>query len=158
MDETRRILLEVGASTLEQLAFMFSTPESEDRQMDTEDAVGCRVAFSGPVAGEVTVLISAEALPELASNMLGIDEGDDVEPAQLEDALRETGNIICGNLLPAVFGKEAVFDLMAPEFIATSGVDAVLTSRADEAEITHSPMLSLDDGTFQIFMKTFDRQ
>ena len=31
------------------------------------------------------------------------------------DALGEIGNVICGNVLPALGGKEAVFDLSAPE-------------------------------------------
>ena len=52
------------------------------------------------------------------------DNGDTLEihsdPKDLQairDALKEAGNVICGNVLPKIFGREAVFDLEPPEFI-----------------------------------------
>jgi hypothetical protein len=53
--------------------------------------------------------------PELAVNMLGLDDDVQVSPADQKDALREMLNIICGNLLPALAGDQAVFDIEAPE-------------------------------------------
>lgn len=153
MSEIQKILSEVGATTLEQLAFLFSFPEDQDRPFCQDGAVGCRVKFSGPVSGEMLLAISSAVLPELAANMLGAEDEDDVDPVQLSDALRETGNIVCGNALPAIYGKEAVFDLDIPEFIPEEGFGDCLNAFTGSPETSQSRIMSLDEGECQLFLK-----
>ena len=69
------VLMEVAGETLEQLAFIFSFPdEMEPDAIWAESVIGCHVTFNGQAQGGLLMLISAAALPELAANMLGLDE------------------------------------------------------------------------------------
>ena len=56
-------------------------------------------------------------LPQLAANMMGIPEGTEPTPEQQTDALKELGNIICGNILPGIAGTTAEFSIAPPEII-----------------------------------------
>ncbi len=153
-----QILSEVAAETLEQLAFIFSFADDPDESaLWNEDITGCRVSFSGPRQGEILLAINSAVLPELAANMLGMD--DDEEPSQehQQDALREALNVICGNLLPKIGGVEAVFDISAPAIHP----GAEMRSRVEALKSTHADcgaaFLSLDDGECQIYLR-YDEQ
>jgi len=63
----------------------------------------------------VALALSPETLPEVAANMLGADRTDQVELQQ--DALKEVGNVLCGNLLPHLAGSDAEFHVGAPELL-----------------------------------------
>lgn len=107
-----------ASDTLEKLAFLFAYPEEERTRFEEAEAVAARVDFSGPFSGSLLMLVSSAILQELATNMLGIDEDEPVEEGQKHDAFKETLNVICGNLLPAIAGREAVFDIGAPRMVA----------------------------------------
>ena len=51
----------------------------------------------------------------LAANLLGVDSNDEDAGAQGEDAVREFMNIVCGQLVTAVYGADEVFNLTIPE-------------------------------------------
>jgi len=138
-------LTEVAGSTLEQLAFMFGYPEEAGTPAPPfEEAVGGRVRFAGPWEGELWVLFARELLPEVAANMLGLDASETVEEHRM-DALREVLNVVCGNLLPRIGGREAVFDIQRPEI-----VDAALAAARMRDPQPLRPAaeagLSLDEG------------
>lgn len=105
-------LFRVSTEVLEKLAFMFSFPEEDPEEIAPETQVVASVDFSGPVNGRLVLGVSTNILPELSSNMLGIDD----EPTAEEqfDALKELLNVICGNLLPVIAGKKIVFNVEAP--------------------------------------------
>ena len=63
--------------------------------------------------------VTQQTAQELTENMLGLDEGEaEISSDDQADALKETINVICGNLLPAIAGKDAVFDIQPPEILA----------------------------------------
>ena len=116
---SRETIQDVTARTLEGLALMFLVPAEQSPEADM--AVGAEVAFHGPVEGRLLLAASEGVLCELATNMLGLDA--DAPPTEhQEDALRELGNVICGNLLPALYGAEAVFHIDAPVSASTKCV------------------------------------
>jgi hypothetical protein len=112
-DET---LARVAGEVFERLAFMLSMPLEEGEDSGTPGSA-VKISFTGPCAGFVTLQISDHLLPVLAANMLGLDEGENIERAEQEDALRELLTVLCGTLLPEIAGSEAVFDLGAPEMV-----------------------------------------
>ena len=121
-EQLKEILSIVAGETLEKLAFMFSFPEDERGTMILDSAVAATISFAGPFSGTLVMTVSNQLLPELAANMLGVDD-EETTLDQQHDALKETINIICGNLLPAIAGKEVVFNIDAPVIIA--GVEAI---------------------------------
>lgn len=99
-----------SAQTFEELccAFVEPWPVAEPVPPLTH---GAAVAFSGPRHGWLELRVSSSTLIPLAAAMLADDEPP---PLLQQDAVGELANVICGNLLPAVAGYEAVFRLGAP--------------------------------------------
>ncbi len=133
MDKPNEILLDVVQRTFESLAFMMPAMEEEAACGAGENmaaqATGWKacatknspfatvtVAFEGPLKGELALRVSQKLLAPLATNMLGL-EMDDAPPSasQQIDALKELLNVICGNLLPEIAGKQAVCNLQTPQ-------------------------------------------
>ena len=64
----------------------------------------------------------AEMCPELAANVLGLDEDDEKVEEKARDALKELLNVSCGNILTELAGTEPVFDLSVP-IVSDIGLD-----------------------------------
>lgn len=136
--QIKETLYRVAEDILEKLAFIFSFPEEERESIDYDSAVAARVSFRGPFTGTLVMVVSDQILPELAGNMLGLDDGEVSTLDQQHDALKELINVICGNLLPAVAGKQSIFNVDAPEIISKDepilsgdGPDPVAIARMD---------------------------
>jgi len=121
------ILAGVAEKTLAELAFIFSMPDDAAVRHVYSALVASSVDFSGPFSGSLTLAVSANMLPAIASNMLGLDEGDTSPlPDQQLDALKELTNVVCGNLLPRMAGTQAIFRIESPRMAepeATEGTD-----------------------------------
>jgi hypothetical protein len=113
-----QIITQISIDTLEKLAFMFAFPEDDgDETIQAADVNGyvhAGVAFSGPFDGTLAIEMTLPELSELTVNMLGLDTDHEVTAEQRHDALKETLNVICGNMLPAIAGKQAVFNIEVP--------------------------------------------
>ncbi len=131
-------LYQVAEEVLERLAFILSFPEEGMQPIDKTTAVGAKVSFSGPFEGKVIMLISGEVLPELAGNMLGIDDPDETTTEQRHDALCELINVVCGNLLPEIGGKTAVFNVNPPVII--SPAEEAKATKADPVSVVQLPL------------------
>lgn len=110
------ILWQVAEEVMGKLAFMFSYPDDEPaEEIDApEAAVIASVSFKGIFDGKLEMLVSPGILPELAGNMLGIDDSETVTEEDQYDAIKELVNVICGNLLPELAGKQAIFKVGVP--------------------------------------------
>ena len=109
------VLNDVFCSVLEKLAFMFGDPvEKEDLPEAGEKYLEARIDFAGVMSGDLTLAAPADICVEISANILGVDEDDVPAMGQSDDALRELLNITCGNLVTAMAGEEAVFDLSPP--------------------------------------------
>ena len=142
--EIDAILAREAADTLEKLAFIFTFVEYAP-EVEVPGGVTARVSFSGPFGGSLVLRITPAALPELAANMLGLDEGEPVADSQQHDALKETLNIICGNVLPAIAGTRAVFDLAPPDIVDVSAAPPA-------GRLAGNALLALDEGLLQLWL------
>lgn len=105
-------LSQAATSTFEELALLFASDELTDEQAQAPATQAVRVRFRGPLSGALELRVSDALLPQIAANMLGFMESPPLTLQQ--DAMGELANVICGNVLPAVAGPAAVFDLEAP--------------------------------------------
>lgn len=140
----KKRLYRVTEDVLEKLAFMFSYPEDDREAIDRSSAIAVQVSFDGPFSGKLLTLITASLLPELAANMLGVENEDTTRDQQF-DALKELQNIICGNLLPAIAGKQATFNVSTPEILLSS------TAEATAAQEICMAKLSLEEGECDLY-------
>lgn len=118
---TDQLLRQATASTFEELAFLFPEDECSESQLEAPLDATVTVDFHGPMRGRLVLRVSSCLLPAIAANMLGEEESHKV-PLQ-RDALGEMTNVVCGNLLPALAGADAVFRLDAPQW-RTDAIDA----------------------------------
>ncbi len=115
--ETNRdeVLGEVVYDVFEKLAFMFGEVVDKEEVPQTATAyVRASMTFSGDMAGTIALTVPVEVCPEIAANVLGLDQDDELVAAQAIDALKEVLNVICGNVLTAIAGEKALFDLSVP--------------------------------------------
>jgi CheY-specific phosphatase CheX len=142
-------LLTAATSTFESLALLFADAPPSGVQLEAPLTHAVCVAFVGPCTGTLDVAVSDDVALALAANMLGLaPEAVGAEPALRRDALGELANVVCGNVLPLIAGRGAVFHLAAPAaralpdapdeaalYTETLGVDAgraLLTLRVDD--------------------------
>jgi hypothetical protein len=87
------ILTRVTSDTLEKLAFLFTFPDDGHGYDGQEPALVGRVAFNGYFSGTLLVRISTAAVPQLAVNMLGLDDGTQISTDAQQDAFKEMLNV-----------------------------------------------------------------
>ncbi len=102
---------DIVTDTFEKLAFLFLVP-LDQICVEEEESISVRVLFEGPHKGSMTLKVPILKAQEIAQNMLGID--DATEESVVEDALKECINILCGNVLPELFGKREIFKIGRP--------------------------------------------
>ena len=90
-------LAAAAKQAFEDLCFMFETPELAEQQAALAPAAAAEVKFRGAFSGKLVLLVSPDLYPAIATNMLG---EKDPTPRQMEDALCEMANVICGNVVP----------------------------------------------------------
>ncbi|NNK85659.1 MAG: hypothetical protein HKO91_08930 [Desulfobacterales bacterium] len=141
-DKINLVISKVITETIEKLVFMFASPHQAENSHEEDPDIEVSVSFSGPFSGTLGMKVSREVLLEISVNMLGVDNEDEISSEDQSDALKETINVFCGNILPIIGGKEAVFNIDAPE-IVSDGEDI----KVKEGEILVSSVkLSLDEG------------
>ncbi|QTA85261.1 Chemotaxis phosphatase CheX-like domain-containing protein [Desulfonema magnum] len=153
-EQIKKTLYRVAEDVLEKLAFIFSFPEDERENIDYASAVTAKVSFTGPFTGTLVMAVSSRALPELAGNMLGLEDDEEPTLEQRYDAVKELINVICGNLLPAVAGKETLFNVDPPKIIKDLEND--MKAFSSENEEGPNPLaaarLDIDEGQCDLLL------
>lgn len=135
----QQALYQATTLTFEELGFMFPIPDPDLSIIDPSVSSSIRVGFHGEFDGEIVLKVENRMLPAIAENMLGEETPLDEEIQR--DALCEIANVICGNALPIIAGKKAVFKLSAPEFS---------NGQAGERAPDASAAFSLDEGRGEV--------
>jgi len=145
-DVIKQILYQVTEDVLGKLAFMFSFPDDERELIENDSVLTASVSFDGLYKGRVVMMISDHILPELAGNMLGIEEDETTTSEQQYDALKELINVICGNLLPEIAGKEAIFKVGLPQIFLNQAPPVADLNPVSSAK------LAIEDGECDIHL------
>ncbi len=145
-EHVKETIYRVAEDVLEKLAFLFSFREDERDHMDYATAMAASVSFGGEFEGSLIMAVSEDVLPELAANMLGIEE--QTTPAEQQDALKELINVVCGNLLPEIAGKKNLFNVNPPTIIPRD--DAILAESGPRP--VAMAKLALEEGQCDIIL------
>jgi CheY-specific phosphatase CheX len=134
-------LYQAAALTFEELGFLFPNAELEPGQKSAVVDGMVNLDFYGPFNGSLILRVCGEILPTIAANMLGQDEPPSV--ALQQDVLGELGNVVCGNALPLIAGREVVFRLSPPCIL---GTESALENSAAQIQI------GLEGGRADVFL------
>ncbi len=146
------VMSQVTIDTLKKLAFIFAFRDEGEEGQPGDAMVGGSVSFKGPFSGTLVVTMSIEVLQELAGNMLGLDDAEETTEDHRSDALKETMNVICGNLLPAIAGDEVVFDIGVPKVLPADQEMKKGAGIAAGLEPSAKVNLDLDEGQCVLFL------
>ncbi len=149
----KNILAVVVNETLEKLAFLFAFPDDERVNDGPTPAVTGRVDFSGFFSGSLIMRISNAAIPELATNMLGLDDDSKISEDEQQDAFKEMLNVICGNALPAIAGDQVEFNIGPPVIFSENDAQIELNQEKPLCVVR----LMLEDGFCDVYFYTKDR-
>lgn len=138
-----------ATATFESLALLFAEEAPTDAQRAVPLAHAVRVTFAGEpahgaFAGVLTVAVTDDVATALAANMLGVDPSHADAQAR-RDALGEVGNVVCGNVLPLLGGRTAVFHLAAPVPVPLAEALAELDAGVPGVTALHAA-LGIDGG------------
>lgn len=108
-------LVEVTIEVLERYAFMLGDPPKpgDDPAGLANPSWIVKIAFAGPRAGGIGMIVSPALARQVAANLYG-GEPAQIGDVQAQDAVKELLNIVCGNYLHKVEDNEPIFDLAAP--------------------------------------------
>jgi len=141
-NSAEKILYRKAALIFEELGFLM--PRSDAGEFSNTECSHAVVSFSGPFSGCLFLSLSTEILPQLSANMLG-EQGD--SGAKMEqDALCEVANVICGNVLPAIYGFEPVFHLDAPRSVEQSDFADLISPLHQAAKVN----ITFDNGHAEV--------
>ncbi len=152
-EQIKQSLSRVAEEVMEKLAFMMSFPEAEEAAGSDEPLAAASISFSGAFKGILIVAVSAQMLPRLTGNMLGLDDDEKTTEEQQQDALKELINVICGNFLPDI-GKQDAFHIEPPRVI-TGDFQTYLKTVSSDTPI--SATVSMEEGTCHLFL-TMEKQ
>jgi len=121
---THSPLLAAAATTFESLAMLPSSATLSAAEAAAPIAFGVRVDFEGPLRGRLELRVTADVACCVAENMLGLPIALETDATLVRDALGEVANVVCGNVLPELAGRDAVFHLGAPQICEAPDVVA----------------------------------
>lgn len=113
-EDTKKALAETSMKIFEEAAFALIDTMDSGEERPVEERLVAGVQFSGPRTGELMMSIPSSLAAVFAENMLGADPGDPEANSKGVDAMKELLNMICGNLLPVLFGTDMEFKIEAP--------------------------------------------
>lgn len=113
-NQTTETLRTILSNVLADLAFMFTEDQEEAGGTTADVWLETEIGYRGPCRGTLRFHCTREFSIQLAANLLGLSPDDPQAESGADDAVREFMNIVCGQLITALHGTEAVFDLTIP--------------------------------------------
>ena len=120
-DSNKNILLEVLTEIFEEFAFVFLEEESDDGAPPDDDALLAEIGFSSSRrSGKLILAASRSLCSEVAENVLGEEDQENLPWNASRNALQELVNIACGNILARLYGTKENFELSVPSCLEIS--------------------------------------
>ena len=148
--DVKASLLNSIEEVLDKMAFMFfdeappEGPGPEDFGFITE------VDTKGVIVGKLNILVTEATARNIARNLIGIRDEDELYPDTLEDALREFTNLVMGRTM-TMLNPAGPFDMDVPRLVERPAPpEAGLTLLTIDG--------ALDDEPFQIVLQYQEQQ
>lgn len=113
----RDCIREAFEEILERMVFLYFQESDEGDFSPAALPFVTEIAFHGAVSGRLNLALSPASAEEVARNLLGIREEDDLHPGVAEDAICEFTNMIVGRAM-ALVDPDQEFQLGIPAIAA----------------------------------------
>ena len=137
MQKIKETLMGAIFEVFEKMYYIFLEPlDAEEGEYDMTASIG----FNGPANGEIRVSVSKKMAETMARNMLNIEDAD-MTVKLMEDCLKESANMICGNFLHKLDATQ-VYNLTIP----TCDCNSVVVDHTETASPLRIAFESEGDG------------
>lgn len=116
-----KLLRESASEVFETMLFMDIEETPEPMDMQKEYCVLGAIAFQGKYEGTLSLLCTQPGVRTITANVLGLDDEDDAEEAQIHDAIGEVANMVLGAIKARLY--KTAGDLRVEMPVVTSGID-----------------------------------
>lgn len=120
-DSNQNTLLEVLTEIFEEFTFVFVEEEWADLDPPDDGPLLAEIAFSSHSrSGKLILAASRSLCLEMAQNVLGEEDQENLPWNASRNALQEMVNIACGNILARIYGTQENFELSVPSCLEIS--------------------------------------
>lgn len=127
---------------LDKMAFLY-LDEAEPGEMPERFDHYTLTTFAGPGRGTLTICFSHALAAQMARNLIGIRDEDELFEGTLEDAIREFTNMVVGRTLTLLSPKDA-FELTVPALVeALAAPGAQETSYMVAGHLEDEPFMAV---------------
>jgi CheY-specific phosphatase CheX len=129
---------------LDKMAFLYLDEAEPGELPDTFDHY-TQTTFVGPGRGTLTICFSQALAAQMARNLIGIRDEDELFEGTLEDAIREFTNMVVGRTL-TLLSPEQAFELTVPTMVQA-------VAAPGDKEASYTVMGLLEDEPFMAVMR-----
>ncbi|HKJ00092.1 MAG TPA: chemotaxis protein CheX [bacterium] len=148
--DVKSSLLSSIEEVLDKMAFMFFD-ESEPPEAEPDDfPFITEVDTRGVIVGKLNVLVTETSAREIARNLIGIRDDEELYPETLEDALREFTNLVMGRTM-TILNPAGPFDMDVPRLVSHPAPREV-------GRVLLTINGALDDEPFQMMLQYEEQQ
>lgn len=114
--DVKASLLSAVDEVLDKMAFMFFDEAEETPPEDATFQYVTEVSTNGVIVGKLNVLVTEEGARNIARNLIGIRDEDELYDGTLQDALREFTNLVMGRTM-TILNPAGPFDMEVPRLV-----------------------------------------
>ena len=114
--EVKQSLLSAVDEVLDKMAFMFFDEAEEPPPEDIAFQYVTEVNTDGCIVGKLNILVTEEGARNIARNLIGIRDEDELYDGTLQDALREFTNLVMGRTM-TLLNPDGSFDMEVPRLV-----------------------------------------
>lgn len=143
--DVKASLLSSIDEVLDKMAFMFFD-ETEPDEIDIDDfAYITEVSIDGVISGVLNILVTESTARNIARNLIGIRDEDELYDDTLKDAMQEFTNLLSGRTM-TIINPAGPFDMEIPKL-----VEHAAPPRNGHATLTING--ALDDEPFRVVLQ-----
>ena len=140
--DVKASLLSAVDEVLDKMAFMFFEEGEEGHAEAPAFQYVTEVQANGVIVGTLNLLVTEEGARNIARNLIGIRDEDELFEGTLQDALREFTNLVMGRTM-TLLNPAGPFDMEVPKLVPRPSAE-----RAELTQLVVDGML--DDEPFRL--------
>ena len=148
--DVKSSLLNSIEEVLDKMAFMFFDEELPEGVDPDDFGFITEVDTRGVIVGRLNIFVTDAAARNIARNLIGIRDDDELFPDTLEDALREFTNLVMGRTM-TILNPAGPFDMDVPRLVERP-------APPEEGLATLTIDGALDDEPFRMVLQYEEKQ
>jgi len=118
------------------MIFMEVTESTEQpRQIEEDEAVLGLISFKGDLEGCLGIYCRLSAARAIAQNMLGMDESEELEKAEICDAIGEVANMVMGSIKTRLQESVTNLDVSIPTVVKGRQLNNNISDGTNEVSV-----------------------